>query len=209
MIQSEPSLGTEIEAKFLGGRDEYDQITGWLEKHGFAIERKEPIHRIHIYFDHQEALRSEGCRFRCVIAPGEWCRYDFKADDPTGKGETLEMSIKREDPGSLVDVFREVAQSLPDSRQKSLLLPKAESLRTIMVMSGHHQKALASNSGLHLEISLDTLIPVESGVPLSEVEVELVQGNREDFDSCIHSLERNLQLKRGSASKLDRALWNS
>lgn len=198
--------GIEVEAKFQGGQPECDRIFGWFEESGFAVKRKAPVHRAHVYFDDQDRLRASGCRLRCIIASGEWCRYDFKVDDPTGRGETQEVSLKKTQPISLPEAVAGLAASLDEGPVKSALLSVAMTAQVILVMTGTHQKCIASGHGLELEISWDLLIPLESGVPLSEIEIELLRGARSDFDACIQAVERKLGLTRSDGSKLEKAL---
>jgi len=206
MNQSRPSSYVEVEIKFQGGQQECNQIVAWFAEHGFEVERKEPVHRVHVYFDDQERLRTAGCRFRSVIAPGEWCRYDFKADDRTGRGETTEVSLKKPLPVPLPEAIATLASSLPETAAKAALLGVKDSVRVILVMTGTHQKFIAIKDGLNLEISWDCLVPLETGVPLTEVEIELLTGERSDFDGCIEELQTALGLARSCGSKLDTAL---
>lgn len=197
----------EVEAKFLGGRQELEAVLAWLKEGRFSVERKSPVHRIHVYFDHNDKLRSLGCRLRCIIAAGEWCRYDFKADDPTGRGNTTEVSVRRSAAIPLQDAAAEIAQSIPEGAAiKSWLLDSAARFQTISIMTGRHQKAVARRDDLDVEVSWDVLTPLDSGVPLSEVEIELLRGECPAFDSLVQALEGSLQLKRGSASKLQQAI---
>ena len=196
----------EVEAKFQGAEQECERIIEWFEENGFAVERKEPVHRVHVYFDDSERLRAVGCRLRCIIAPREWCRYDFKADDPTGRGETAEFSLKKLLPVPLSEAIAALSSSLPESAARTALLAAKDSARVILVMTGTHQKFLATSNGLDVEISRDLLVPLISGIPLSEIEIELVNGSRTVFDSCIQSMENTLGLTRNSVSKLERAL---
>lgn len=206
MNHDQPECGIEVEAKFQGGQVECDRIVGWFAEHGFEVERKDPVHRVHVYYDDQERLRTTGCRLRCIIAPGEWCRYDFKADDPTGRGETTEVSLKKSQPISLSDAVKGLAASLAQKEPKSALLSTSTSLQVTLVMTGTHQKFIATFDGLELEISLDVLIPLYSGVPLSEIEIELLAGWRSAFDANISRLECSQKLIRVHGSKLNRAL---
>ena len=198
--------GIEIEAKFQGGVRECEQIVAWFEGQGFKIERKESVHRVHVYFDDKECLRNGGCRLRCVIAPGEWCRYDFKADDPSGRGETTEVSLMKPQPIPLAEAVSGLASPLAEGEPKSALLAGIGSLQVILVMTGTHRKAMAIRDGLKLELSWDVLVPLETGVPLSEIEIELLEGSRADFNACIAELETTLGLVRSGGTKLGTAL---
>jgi hypothetical protein len=206
MTSSSQTAYIEIEAKFQGGQQECDRIVGWLEGQGFKIERKEPVHRVHVYFDDQDCLRNGGCRLRCVIAPGEWCRYDFKADDPSGRGETTEVSLKRLQPIPLAEAVSGLAASLQETPAKRALLELKDTARVLLVMTGRHLKVIAVKDGLKLEISWDVLVPLETGVQLSEIEIELLDGPRTDFDTCVAKLAAALGLSRSGGSKLEMAL---
>jgi hypothetical protein len=206
-MASNPSNSqVEVEAKFQGGRQECERIIGWFEENGFAVERKEPVHRVHVYFDDASKLRGAGSRLRCIIAPGEWCRYDFKADDPTGRGETTEVSLKKPQPIPFAEAVSGLAASLAEGEPKSALLAVKNSVRVILVMTGTHRKFISIKGGLKLETSWDYLVPLETGVLLSEIEIELLAGERSDFDACVAKLAAALGLSRSGGSKLETAL---
>jgi inorganic triphosphatase YgiF len=203
---SHTSSEIEIEAKFTGGEEERERIAEWFEEHGFRIEHRPPVHRVHIYFDDQDRLRTSGCRLRCIIAPGEWCRYDFKADDPSGRHETNEISLKMPHPIPLPEAVSDLAASLSESAAKSALLDVRDAVGIVLVTTGTHQKFIATGKELELEISWDVLIPIETGVPLSEIEIEILHGPRSGFDACIDGIEQILHLKRSHISKLEAAM---
>lgn len=198
----------EVEAKFLGGEVEYGRIVEWLERKSEAgCELRPAIHRIHVYFDSGESLRRGGCRLRCVIAAGEWCRYDFKVDDPSGRDETMELSIKRDGPMPLGEVIDEFLTKLPkNGAPGGHLASIRDSARVVLVLAGTHHKAMARCEGVEVEVSWDTLVPLESGIPLSEVEVELLAGERVGFDALIHGLSQDLGLTVSHLSKYERVM---
>lgn len=206
MISKSANRSIEVEAKFLGGEREFEEIVGWLVGQGFSVERRDPVHRIHIYFDDADKLRRRGCRLRCVIAAGEWCRYDFKAVDPPRPGETLEISEKTEGPIPIREAIVSLANSLPEGEPKAHLLNMGDSARVVLVMMGWHRKAAARRGDLALEVSWDILTPLEAGLPLSEIEIELESGSRRAFDVCISNIEKDLDLCRSDVSKLERGL---
>jgi hypothetical protein len=196
----------EVEAKFLGDEAEFVQIVQCLYEQGFSGSKKPPVHRLHVYFDDGSKLREVGCRLRCVIASGEWCRYDFKADDPTGQGETTEVSLEKTNPIPLAEVINSLAALLPEGTPKVRLLAMREDAGIILVMTGRHEKAVLLREDLEVEVSWDVLTPLKSGIPLSEIEIELLSNARPAFDKCISSLETSLNLQRSFATKLDRAM---
>jgi hypothetical protein len=196
----------EVEAKFFGGEAQFGQILQWLYEQGFSGSKVPPVHRIHVYFDDGSKLRDVGCRLRCIIASDEWCRYDFKADDPTGHSETTEVSLKKTTPISLTEAINALAALLPEGAPKAELLAVREDARVILVMTGTHEKAVLRCEDLEVEVSWDVLTPLESGIPLSEIEIELLSSARPAFDKCISSLQTSLNLQRSFATKLDRAM---
>ena len=195
----------EIEAKFQGGQSEFEQILAWLSgKNGFESVRKAVVHRIHVYFDHGSRLKEIGCRLRCVIAPGDWFRYDFKADDSSGS--TLEVSIEKEMPAPLPEVIDELLAQVSESEARHRLLDIRNAARITIVLSGAHQKAVIRSPHLDLEVSWDVLTSCESGDRISEVEVELLSGERKDFENCITQISIDSKLERIYGSKLERFL---
>lgn len=206
MKQGAPSSHVEVEAKFLGDQEQYSQIISWFEGEGFTVDQQPEVHRIHLYFDAEEKLRKRGCRLRCVVAPGEWWRYDFKAEDPAKKGNTLETSIKTRRLIPLPEVVGELARTLGDENLDSVLRDTGQSARIILVMDGRHQKAHLHQENLRLEVSWDVLVPIISAKSFSEIEVELVSGDREAFDTFIDRCSRALNLALSSESKLERGL---
>ena len=198
------ATGIEVEAKFPGGQRECVQIIGWFEERGFTVERQEPVHRIHVYFDDNGRLQEAGCRLRCVIAVGEWCRYDFKADDPSGKGNTLEISEKGDQPIPIVQAVKKLAVKLSESPERERLLSIEKSARIILVATGCHKKAILRLGELAMELTWDTLVPLDTGIALSEIEIEWIDGLREEFDLWVATLERELSLVREHRSKLVR-----
>lgn len=209
MTPNTPGSHIEVEAKFLGGKAEFQRILATLEQEGFSVSPKPPTHRLHVYFDDGNKLRQAGCRLRCVIASGEWCRYDFKADDPTEHGETTEISVKKSGPVSINEAVSELVGLMCDGEHKSTLLALKDAVRVTMVMIGSHEKAVLRRDGLEVELSWDVLIPIESGVHLSEIEIELLSGDRKLFDAFVSHVERSLELTRSHSSKLDRAFRGS
>lgn len=200
----------EVEAKFLGGETQYREIVDWLSKEGgFSTEPRPPVHRLHIYFDCDGVLQRTGCRLRCVIAAGEWCRYDFKAEDEKGRDETLEVSVKKPSPVPLTGVIDELLALLMNGPPREGLSQVRDSARIVLVMSGKHVKTMAKQEDLKIEVSWDVLTPIDSGIPLSEIEVELCSGERAEFDRCAGMLETTLGLERSRLSKIDRALPRS
>jgi hypothetical protein len=195
----------EVEAKFLGGNAEFERILGWLSKQkGFECIRRGTVHRIHIYFDDGSRLKEIGCRLRCVTTPGEWCRYDFKADDSSGA--TLEVSVKKDMPASLPEIIDELAQRVPEGEARRRLGDVRDTARMILALVGNHQKATFRGQASELEVSWDVLSSLESGVSISEVEVELVSGERLDFENCVAHMANDLKLERIYESKLERLL---
>jgi hypothetical protein len=164
MDTNNPISQIEVEVKFQGGQQECDGIVGWFEENGFDVQRKVPFHRVHVYFDDHDRLRSTGSRLRCVIAPEHWCRYDFKADDPNGRGETLEVSSKAPQPIPLPEAVSRLAASLAESPARTSLLAVKDSARVILVMTGTHQKFIAIKADLKMEISWDVLVPFDPGL---------------------------------------------
>jgi inorganic triphosphatase YgiF len=79
-------------------------------------------------------------------------------------------------------------------------------VREILTMTGSHLKLIARANELILEVSWDTLTLSDSGISMSEVEVELVSGGREAFDRCMAQIGTELELRRETRSKLQRAL---
>lgn len=197
----------EVEAKFLGGQPEFEKILDWLEsKKGFECARKPDVHRIHVYFDDGFKLRDAGCRLRCVIAAGEWCRYDFKAENGSTREETLEVCIRKSAPVSIRSLIHEMLKKLPLGHHRSLLASVRDAAQIVLVMAGTHQKTLAVKEDLHLEISWDQLALVDTGGVISEIEIELKRGTRDAFDKCIQVLEQELVVKRIRASKYQQGL---
>ncbi|MBE0541747.1 MAG: hypothetical protein IH623_10215 [Verrucomicrobia bacterium] len=198
----------EVEAKFLGGYAEFGRILSWLSgQKGFECVRKAVVHRIHVYFDDGSRLKEIGCRFRCVIAPGEWCRYDFKADD--NSGATLEVSIKKDMPAALPEVIDQLVEKVPEGEARQRLADVRATARMVLALVGKHQKALLRGPALELEVSWDVLSSLESGATISEVEVELVSGERRDFENCAALMAHEVKLERVYESKLDRLLGAS
>lgn len=206
MTFNSSKLAVEVEAKFFGCEPEFKSIVGWLEKEGFSGSKKPAVHRIHVYFDDDAKLRNAGCRLRCVIASGEWCRYDFKADDPSGRGETTEVSIEHSTPIPLAVVIEDILGRLPDGPPRNRLEEVRDSALLVLAMMGTHWKTVAVRENLELEVSWDVLIPLDSGTPISEVEVELLSGQRRDFDSVISRMATELRLEHVTVSKYERAL---
>ncbi|MEM6916166.1 MAG: hypothetical protein AAF491_06320 [Verrucomicrobiota bacterium] len=201
------SQGIEIEAKFPGGNTEFEAIVAWLRNEGgFAVEPLRKIHRVHIYFDAGDLLKKAGCRLRCIIAPGEWVRYDFKADDPTGGRETLEFSQKATNPLQIANVVTNFCARLPNGGWSEALEASRDGMSICLAMTGTHVKAIASRNSLELELSWDVLSVIDSGKLLSEIEVELLSGSSEDFEICIRKLQSNLKLAPEPRSKLDRLM---
>jgi hypothetical protein len=141
---------------------------------------------------------------RCVIAVGEWCRYDFKADD--GSGGTLEVSTKKEVPSPIPIIIDELAQKAPGGEARCRLGNVRHTARMILALIGSHQKAMFRGPALELEVSWDVLTSLESAARISEVEVELVSGQRSDFEHHIAVMESKLGLERIYGSKLERLL---
>ena len=197
----------EIEAKFGGGATEYRKIVDWLGNDGgFSNKTSPPVHRFHVYFDFDSVLQQAGCRLRCVIAAGEWCRYDFKVEDQNGRGETVEVSIKKSSPAPLANVIQEMLEHLGDTRSKQRLLQVRDSAHIVLAMTGEHVKTISTRGRLKIEVSWDVVIPVDTGMPLSEIEVELCSGARSAFDRLTAMLQVTFALNRIRLSKIDRAL---
>jgi len=204
---NQPEVPVEVEAKFLGGDVECRAITDLLTTVGcFACEKKAPVYRLHAYFDADGILHDSGCRLRCVVAAGEWCRYDFKAEDKSGRCETLEVAIKHSTPVPLAALIEDILRKLPDCPPRKRLEEIRDSAFLVLAMTGTHLKTIARRENLELEVSWDVLVPLDSGVPISEVEVELLLGERSDFDSVISRMATELCLDHISASKYERAL---
>lgn len=201
------SKGIEIEAKFPGDESKFEAIIAWLRSEGgFAIEAPRTIHRVHLYFDDDGRLRGAGCRLRCIVAPGEWIRYDFKADDPSGGRETLEFSKKESAPLQIDNVIADFQDQLPNGKWSEALEASRSGISICLAMTGTHVKAIAARDSLELELSWDTLSVIDSGKSLSEIEVELVSGSSDDFESCIRKLQGALNLRPEARSKLDRLI---
>lgn len=200
---------TEIEVKFLGGEAEYMAIVRWFTNHGsFSVEPRGAVRRIHVYFDRDRLLQQTGSRLRCVVALGEWHRYDFKSPSGSAGRESLEISFKTETPVPIESAIDRISESVEDHQQMERLLMVRKSPQLLAVMAGEHHKTTVRFDGLELEISWDTLIPLDSGVTLSEVEVELVSGRRYEFEQYLETIQKTLRLKRGNLTKLDQALKN-
>lgn len=197
--------GVEVEAKFLGGHAEFERTLGWLsETKGCECVRKGTAHRVHFYFDDGSRLRDIGCRLRCVLAPGEWCRYDFKADDASGA--TLEISIKKDMPAPLPEVIDELLEKLGEGDARQQLALVRNTARMSLTLVGCHAKAISHNSQLELEVSWDTLTSIETGATISEVEVELINGKAAVFETHMACLARDAKLIRTNENKLERFL---
>jgi len=195
----------EVEAKFLGAHAEFERTLGWLSEHkGCECVRKGTAHRVHFYFDDGSRLRGIGCRLRCVVAPGEWCRYDFKAD--AGSGATLEVSIKKDMPAPMPEIIDELVEKASGVEARQQLVLVRNTTRMILALVGSHEKAIVRNSQMELEVSWDTLNSVETGGAISEVEVELITGTTADFENCMACLARDAKLERTYTSKLERFL---
>lgn len=203
MKTSDHMADIEIEAKFQGGPEECEGILSWLAAQGFGIERKEPVQRVHVYFDDNEHLRLAGCRLRCVFAPGEWYRYDFKADDPSGGGETSESSVKHPQPVSVAEAIESLRSLVPSGPPRQALDALGKAPAIVFVLDGSHEKAMARGEGLELEVSRDLLTCMKSGCTLSEVEVELVSGHKPEFDRLMARMEAEIPLLRTDLSKLE------
>jgi hypothetical protein len=204
MKPAESESSIEIEVKYLGAEEECERILGWLEAQEFEIERKEPIHRIHVYFDDEDRLRTVGCRLRCVIAPGEWCRYDFKADGWPQFGKTLEVSQKKALPLALPEVIDELLVNVPDDVLREQLSQVRNTAKARITLLGLHSKVIVSNGNLKLEVTLDRLTSIESGLTCSEIEVELIDGEHALFEQFMSVMSSQLDLTRIHGTKLDR-----
>ena len=204
MNPNPPTQAIEVEAKFLGGKEEFARITDWLKAQGFSAEYRDAVQRFHIYFDDADSLRAGGCRLRCVIAVGEWCRYDFKADHASGA--TLEISVKKDRPAPIPEIIDQLVGKVPVGSARSRLEDVRDTARMILTLLGNHQKVVFCGSAVELEVSWDVLTSVESGSTISEVEVELVSGERSDFEKCITLMTSDLNLQAIHRNKLDRFL---
>jgi len=195
----------EVEAKFLGGQHEFKRILDWLNaRQHFKAVRQPCVHRIHVYFDEGSKLRDAGCRLRCVLAAGEWCRYDFKAEGPSGA--TLEVAIKKDTPAPLPEMIDELVKKLHKGRFRRRLEDVKQTARIILTALGTHEKAVCSGPTLELEVSRDVLTSLESGTAISEVEVELESGKRGEFDRQIALMGAELKLERTFETKLERLM---
>lgn len=204
MNPNPPSQVIEVEAKFLGGKEEFARITDWLKAEGFSAEDRGVVQRFHIYFDDGDTLRAKGCRLRCVVAIGEWFRYDFKVDDkPTA---TLEFSVKRHTPAPLAEIIDELVAQARGCDACNGLMKVRNTARIIAVFVGKHQKAVFRGPALELEVSWDVLTSLESGATISEVEVELVSGERGDFEKQISLISNEAKLGRIYGNKLERLM---
>jgi len=197
----------EVEAKFLGGESEFQRILGWLEAHQYSKSiRKPPVNRLHVYFDADGVMYRAGCRLRCVVAAGEWCRYDFKAECGNVHNETVELSINKTTPVLTGSVINEMLERLPDGEPRKILSEIQKTARIVVVMVGRHLKTIARKGDLELEISWDQLTLLDTGGVISEVEVELIHGTKDAFDTIVLDLERTMVLKRVQASKYQQAI---
>ena len=204
---NQPEVPIEVEAKFLGGQPEFMQILDWMKsQEGFDCVQKPAVDRIHVYFDDRFKLRDAGCRLRCVIATGQWCRYDFKAECGNVQNETLELSINRTSPVLIRSVINEMRERLPDGGPRKVLGEIQETAQIVIVMVGQHLKTIVRKGDLEVEVSWDHLTLLDRGDVLSEVEVELKHGAKEAFYRVIEGLEHELVLKRTQTSKYQRAL---
>jgi len=200
-------IPVEVEAKFPGGEMECRAIVDYLVSHGaFACESLAPKHRMHVYFDAGRVLHNCGCRLRCVVAPGEWCRYDFKAEDLSGGGETLEVSIKKPAPVHIAAVIQELLLQFQDGSHQKILGEIQDDVNIALVMLGEHRKTLARRADLELEVSWDRLTLVDTGGLISEIEVELKSGPRELFDRTVQDIEREVGVNRIQTAKYAQAL---
>ena len=209
MNHNSSNVALEIEAKYLGGSEEFTRVIGWFTGQGFDVERKSPTHRLHVYFDSESRLQNGGCRLRCIVAPGEWVRYDFKADDPSGRRETLEICQPLDEPIALAQVVPGILDQLPEGPIRQVLDSTADALGITLVMTGRHSKTLARRNDLELELSWDVLSALDTGRRISEIEIEYISGSRGSFEVCVSRLERDLGLTQESRSKLDRMLAGS
>jgi len=201
MTSSTQTAKLEVEAKFWGSQQDCDRIVGWLAEQGFKIERKEPVHRVHVYFDDHGRLRTAGCRLRCVIAPGEWCRYDFKTTDADGLVGIMEASVAHPTPVPVAQAVTELLQKLPVSGLGKPLDSINNTLAIALVMTGTHYKTVAECDALKLEVSWDLMVPLDSGIALSEVEVELLHGELPAFESLVQRMAESLSIHPHTESK--------
>ena len=208
----ERTQSVEVEAKFKADKCAYEALLHYLRNsEGFTTEDLGQFQRTHLYYRVSPDMERQKAqpRLRLILMHEGGGRYDYKAlrdDNPASRSSTdVSVGWPKGEHVTLHAAIETLCKKV-GAADRTALKHFGRFPEFSVAFQGTHHKTRALSENIELEISWDNLVLLNTGDPLSELEVELKRGDRELFDGLIGKIRASQSLSPVLFSKHQQAL---